>query len=429
MRLPSKDGTMPLHVWRWPDSVKHISIETWARWAAALLLTACAVYVYFRRYDQLQAMIQDSGLLHVWFWDAKVFSNAGQHVATGIDPYRELSVDIPYHSLPFISAPIVARTLGALYSLFGPYLNPLLQLAHVVAIVLTPLIASRLFLGKAWSDAALGYGLFLCGIGAFGVTTVIAGNFGAVLYLAIFAALAHGLTRKNWFWYHVALIVAVQVKFPYALFWIVPVLVNGWSWRQFRDSATAGLVAILILTVSSALDPVFFHNWMVALETQVNTTGDLGFSVFGVTRWMIGLDSPSVIPYLAHIAVCAPLLVFLILEPTRGPMKAAALLAFATLANPRMKEYDIAFMTIPAAALLLHAFASFAPPRHRNAVALGMLVVWMLVALKIDRVPFIDAYVMPFTLAAAILSLAVVRRRAGGKSYAPPIRIFRDRAV
>jgi hypothetical protein len=404
------------------ETLKQVDAATCVRWASIFILTACAIYVYCSRYGHLQELIDRDGWLNVWFWDAKVFANGGEHVAFGRNPYTELPHDIPYHKLPFISAPVVARFLGGLYILLGTHLNTALQLAHLVAIVAAPLILTRLFLGKTWSDAALGYALFLAGIGAFGVTTVIAGNFGAVLYLAIFAGLAHGLTKKNWFWYHIALILAVQVKFPYALLWIVPVLVNGWSWAELRNSIVAALAAAVILAVTSYIDPVYFRSWIDALTIQVNGTGDLGFSIFGVTRWMVGLDVQSILPYALHIAFCLPLLVFLMLDPTKGPMKAAALVVFAILANPRMKEYDIAFATIPTATLLLHAFARYAPRPHKTAIALAGLLATMLIDLKLDRL--IDAYVYPLTMALAVLSLWVIRNDPERHSPVVPVRFF-----
>lgn len=398
---------------------------TVARWAAFAVLALCAIYVYLRRYGYLQELIEQDGLLNVWFWDARVFADAGEHVANGRNPYLQPGQEIPYLSLPFISAPIVARTLGALYNVFGPHLNAMLQLAHIAAIVFAPLMLSRLFLGKSWSDAAFGYGLFFTGIGAFGVTTFIAGNFGAVLYLAIFAALAHAMTKKNWLWYHLALIVAVQVKFPYALLWIVPVLVNGWSWREARNSVLACLAAALLLAVTSALDPVFLRSWLTALSHQVNVTGDFGFSFFGITSDLLGPDYGAV-PYMVHIAICAPLLVFLLLDPTKGPMKAAALVAFAILANPRMKEYDIAFVAIPVSALLLHAFARYAPAPYRASIAVAAVVAVMLVDLKVDRL--IADYAYPLTIGLGILSLAVIRQRADAASPVIPVRFFDNRA-
>jgi len=151
-------------------------------------------------------------------------------VAQGHDPYALPAVFFPFE-LPFFSAPAVAETLGLLYHVFGANLAVLLKLGHVIAMILTPLILTRMFIGRSFSEVAWGYGLFLVGIGTSGVLTILAGNFGALLYLAVFAAMGRGFSTGRWFWFHVAVAVAVQVKPPYGMLWIVPILSNGWNWR------------------------------------------------------------------------------------------------------------------------------------------------------------------------------------------------------
>ena len=150
--------------------------DHWTALAAAAIMVGGALVVFFNRYSHLVKRLPG-----VLLWDSNVFAAAGRMVAQGLNPYLAPVIDNP-SPLPFISAPQVAIVLGGLAHVMGPALFALLTLCHIAALILTPLILSRLFLGKDWKDAALGYGLFACGLGAFGVAV-----FAVRLALPLFA--------------------------------------------------------------------------------------------------------------------------------------------------------------------------------------------------------------------------------------------------
>ncbi|RYG21775.1 MAG: hypothetical protein EON93_25645, partial [Burkholderiales bacterium] len=132
--------------------------------AAALILLACAWVALGNRFGFVMPMLP-AGL----FWDSAVFAAAGEQVSQGLNPYFEPVIDFPF-TLPFISAPQVAAALSGLSSILGPALFPLLALGHIAALILTPLLLTRLFLGKSWQEALFGYGLVACFLAAAGVT-------------------------------------------------------------------------------------------------------------------------------------------------------------------------------------------------------------------------------------------------------------------
>lgn len=373
--------------------------DHWTALAAAAIMVGGALVVFFNRYSHLVKRLPG-----VLLWDSNVFAAAGRMVAQGLNPYLAPVIDNP-SPLPFISAPQVAIVLGGLAHVMGPALYALLTLCHIAALILTPLILSRLFLGKDWKDAALGYGLFACGLGAFGVTTIIAGNFGATLYLAIFAALIPGLRENKWLYFHIAVAIAAQVKPPYVLLWIVPILVNGWSWKQVRASTIAGAAALVPFVAAYLIDAAYFNDWLGALSRQV-ASGDYGFSAYGgVIRFDKSLQD-SDLPMIVHALVCVSIFVFVQRDKTTGGLKASALVAFALLANPRMKEYDIAFAAIPVASLYLAAFAPAGADAQRRALAIGLILVITGVMLLADNLPLIGPFVYTIAVSAAILSLA-----------------------
>lgn len=375
---------------------------------AALILFACAYLAFFNRFSFVLPMLP-GGL----FWDSAVFAAAGEQVSQGINPYFEPVIDYPF-TLPFISAPQVAAVLSGLSSVLGPALFPLLALCHIAALLLTPLLLTRLFLGKSWQEAAFGYGLVACFLAAAGVTAIIAGNFGMLLYLAIFAAMIRGVRERKWIWFHIAVAIAVQIKPPYGLLWIVPVLANGWSWKQFQHAAITAVASAVPYAVAHLLAPSFFNDWLGSLSRQVDF-GDHGDAPYGAT---INLDpalqnGPA--PMIVHVAVCLPLLIFLMLDRTRGPRKIAALVAFAILANPRLKEYDLAFATIPVAGLYLSLLlkdvqetTSFTDVRNR-AIGIVLLVALSIFMLRADHIPLVGPFMYSIVIIGAILTLFLRR--------------------
>lgn len=373
--------------------------------AAAVVLLACAYLAFVNRFNFVLPMLP-GGV----FWDSAVFAAAGEQVSQGINPYLEPVIDYPF-TLPFISAPQVAAGLSALASIFGPALFPLLALCHVAALILTPLLLTRLFIGRSWQEALFGFGLAACFLAAAGVTAIVAGNFGVFLYLAIFAAMIPGLRDQKWIWFHIAVAIAVQIKPPYGLLWIVPVLANGWSWKQFQHAAIAAVASTLPYFAAYLIDRSFFNDWLGSLARQVEF-GDHGDAPYGA---VINLNADlrgGIVPMIVHIAVCLPLLIFLMLDRTRGMRKVAALVAFAILANPRLKEYDLTFVTIPVAALYLgiflhdvRAISAFNDIRNR-ALGIGLIVALSVFMLRADHIPLIGPFMYSVVIVGAILTLA-----------------------
>lgn len=404
-------------------------LDEWARWAVAALLFAAAAYVLTHTYAWVWHMLAEQGLGAAIFWDARVFAAAGDYVAAGRNPYAEHVIEQPI-SLPFITAPLAAVTLGGLSSMFGPLLFPLLALAHLCAMVLAPLMLTRMFFGRSLSEAALGYGLFLFGINGFGLIAFTTGNFGSVLYLAIFAAMARGLRDGDWLWFHVAIAIAMQIKPPFALLWAVPVMAHGWNWRLLGQAAIAALIAGAVYPISFLIDPDYFRDWLASLNHQVNFYKDFGFSAYSAVRGGVrGTPAEAWAPYLVHIIVCGALFVFLLRDKTRGPLRIAALVALAILANPRMKEYDAAFASIAVGALLYPAFTHLAgrllekwgaSQTLARALALGGVLAFFVLIIQANEIELIRRFTSSIAIVAGIASLALLpRARDGALAPAP----------
>lgn len=382
----------------------------WAYWACCLILFTYAVYS-LSKYGYVFRSFGQHPFYEVLLWDSQVFSNGGEMVAQGHDPYALPAVFFPFE-LPFFSAPAVAETLGLLYHVFGANLAVLLKLGHVIAMILTPLILTRMFIGRSLSEVAWGYGLFLVGIGTSGVLTILAGNFGALLYLAVFAAMGRGFSTGRWFWFHVAVAVAVQVKPPYGMLWIVPILSNGWNWRQTLQTAIAAAAAAGAFLVSYLINPDLFQRWLNALVGNIERDRDFGSSFYGAARGMIGIRPDSMLPYALHVGMCVVLLAFLLRDKTKGKMKGAALIAFAIIANPRMKDYDVAFAVIPVVGLMCAALVPLGGSNVRRASAVVAVTLALIAWHGAIYVPILGAYSYALVVVVGILSVAFMRPRA-----------------
>lgn len=370
-----------------------------AELAASALMALGALAVFYVRHFSANEL---------YFGDSEVFAEAARHMANGANPYTDTAIAYRGGGLPFITAPMIAVLLGLFAALLGPGLYWLLVASHIVAIVGAPLLQARLFLGRAPGAVGFGYAAFFCGLGAFGVTTLVSGNFGASLHFAIIAALAHGLRSGRWGWFHVVIAAACLVKPPYAIFWIVPVMYNGWNWRAAGHAALAAVGVGLMFLISYLANPALFADWLASLDQQVAGTGDYGHSVYGLMAWrMFFIDHGySFTPVLAHATVMGALLLFLLFDNTRGLRKVAALVVLAVLANPRMKEYDAAFAAIPVAALYIWALGPSGAVAQRGFAALGVAILY-LVLIYADHAPLIGPFVYVIAMAGAVLSLAV----------------------
>jgi hypothetical protein len=285
-------------MWSWAR------VDRIAQLLAAAVLFAVAVYIVHNRY----------GFIHDWgqafFWDSRVFAVGGMDMAAGQDPYITDVWAVPF-PLPFISPPTFAGILGLIAGVLHGGVFWLFAGLHIVSLALTPWLLTRLFLGRGVTDTVFGYALFLGGFGAYGVTTALAGNFGSTLYLAIFAAMAHGLRTGRWLAFHIAVGCACQVKMPYALFWAIPVMQGGWDWAQLRNAAFAAAAAAIPYVVSYAADPAFFHAWLGALGREV-ARYDVGLSTYGAVYDGQTPPAGGALPMLAHLAVAGAMFAFLL---------------------------------------------------------------------------------------------------------------------
>jgi hypothetical protein len=296
------------------------------------------------------------GWLRGALWDLDVYARAVADLAAGGDPYRT-DVELPFvyhpyvlHALAGLHALVpLAWSLPALYAIAIAYVG--YELRSYVARV-APRLAEASPPAPSLVAAALVFG-------GSGVVALGTGNLTPALHAVVLGSLLRALRRRRGEGaFFVALGVASFVK-PYFLAYVA--LAPLVCARRVAAARAVGLSAAVGLAwASSAFTlPALHEGFTCALRLQTLGRGDLGYSAFGVAS---GFGLPPGLALAAHAALFAGAALALARFVRRHaawgaePSLLGLGVVLATLANPRMKEYDF-FVAVLAAYLLvaLHA--------------------------------------------------------------------------
>lgn len=288
-----------------------------------------------------------------FFWDISVYERAVADYSSGIDPYRR---NVRF---PFVYHPLVLRGFARLESLISlELLLPALTCAAMAWLYAEFLRASRkqsterrthggLYTDIEPSRIGLGF-LAAAGFGGIGVPALMSGNLSPLMHFALMAALLRGGNATGGFSRHLpyGLIFLFALVKPYLLIYLaVPVLL--YDRRAHALTCSALIVASYALTwmCLKALWPAEYSSFIANLSWHVLGRGDIGYSFFYVfvslTRKLpLALELHCVVSLLLITLV---LLLFAQRYGRRAPFVPRLMLLYLalTLANPRMKDYDL----------------------------------------------------------------------------------------
>ena len=280
-------------------------------------------------------------------WDLRVYQRA---VAEFISGYNPWSSD---HGFLFVYHPYVLRLLVFFDSLFP--LQYWLLGFYGIASLLFLHFGFRLCVAPAISPSCRPSGpvlmiLLLAAIayGGAGTLAFMTGNMTPYLHfflMAIFAA--WGTTgRRSWTWCYLAAVTFFGIIKPYflayllLLFAVVPA-------RQGLIIGIASVLAAALIFFSAALSvPSDFDSYLAALEQQILTKADLGYSVYGLIH-RFGTATGAFLVHFGASMVLIALSIYWagkVREPLRRNM--LPLIIVAVIINPRMKEYDFLLAVI-----------------------------------------------------------------------------------
>jgi hypothetical protein len=356
--------------------LRHFGTVEWL--IAALCLASLSDFAY--RWSHLLGV----------FWDISVYERAVADYGHGVDAYR---TDMLF---PFVYHPLVLRTLAVINSIVPlRVLLPALTVASFVWLFLELMQMTREVtrgLSTTGSGEAHGVGprrlllaaLAAAAFGGIGAAALMSGNMAPLMHFSVMAALLHGGRTSGVSRYlPCALIGLFALVKPYFLIFLaVPVLLYE---RRTVNLACAALVVAFFAVVWQSFGPYMwpaeYAHFLSNLRWHILGRSDLGYTFF----YFFGAITHNVfLALVLHALVSLALVALIPLLFTRKYGHAASfaprllvLYLVLTMANPRMKDYDL----FPA---LVGFFAVF-----------GLLLEWAapvtLAALSLAAVPLLSA--------------------------------------
>lgn len=309
------------------------------------------------------------------WWDTDVYWTAIRSLQHGGDPYTEgVAQQQTFHDRPNLEQ----RAKPPMTYVYSPMTLPVLRLlGHLPAALLGVgyyLLLLSGFLLQLWAVWQMAtpaerkvlpflfpaVGFFP---GLLNDDVLLSGNVAYLLYGIILAAAVPGWKRNRWGLYYAAVLAASCCKAPMLSLLAFPVFLGR---RQWAKAAAIGLVGVAMFASQAWIWPQPFSEYLHAVNLQFEFNADFGFSPAG----LIGHALKSAqLPY-ATASQCAyavsAVLVLAALAYSRhriGQLDASksawipVLLVGTILLNPRVKEYDVAAVTLPLVLILGRSFS------------------------------------------------------------------------
>lgn len=330
-----------------------------------------------------------------FFWDISVYQRAVSDYTSGVDPYR---TDVLF---PFVYHPLVLRLLAAVGAVVPlKVVLPVLTVGAIVWLARELMDATTKPSASAQAtgaDASQTIGpiqfaaafVMAAAFGGVGAASCMSGNLANLMHFALMAALLRGSRATGLFFrllpYGLILLFAL-VKPYFMLYLAVPVVLYE---RRVMAIACAAVTAALFGAIWLSFQvywPQEYAQFLANLRWHILGRGDMGYTfffVFGALTHKV----PLALALHGLVSVLMVVLVPLLFKQRYGreipfvPQLLVLYLAL-TVANPRMKDYDL----FPA---LVGFFAVF-----------GLLSRWaaaiILVVLTVSVVPLLSALMPEF---------------------------------
>ena len=290
-----------------------------------------------------------------FLWDISVYERAVADYGRGIDPYR---TDVMF---PFVYHPLVLRLFAILSSVFPlKVVLPALTLAAlawlcrelldaVAAPGTAPLQSASETQMHIVSPSQLTFAIAVAsGFGGIGAAALLSGNMSPLMHFALMAALLRGGRAQSAFWRYLPflfILLFALIKPYFLIFLAAPVLLYG---RRLIALGSALTVVALFSAIWFSFQmywPAEYAQFIANLRGHILGRGDLGYTffyVFGAIthKPMLALELHTIVSLL--LIALVPLL-FAKKYGRAIPFAPQLLVLYLvlTLANPRMKDYDL----------------------------------------------------------------------------------------
>lgn len=298
-------------------------------------------------------------------WDGDVYWTAAQSLHAGGDPYAQgIAVQQAFHDqavkdprthppMTYVYSPITLPMLCLLGNLPGWLMAYLYYLSMAIGLGL------QLWAGwqmapeaeRRWLKYLLPAVAFFPGL--LNEDVLLSGNIAYLLYGLVLSAAVPGWKRNRWHWYYLAVLAASICKAPLLTLLALPVVLGR---RQWLAACTTAAIGSTLFLAQAKLWPALFAEYFRAVQLQFDWNLDFGVSPAGLLGKALvqsGLryQIPTTILYIAFAFVIGTLMLWTARQSrTDAPVRAAwvpVALVGTVLLNPRIKEYDVAALTIP----------------------------------------------------------------------------------
>ena len=276
------------------------------------------------------------------FWDISVYQRAVADFGSGVDPYR---TDVLF---PFVYHPLVLRLLAVMGSVLP--LKVVLPVVTVVAIVwLARELAGTAASGVVSPRRFLAALVMAAAFGGVGTAACMSGNLAVLMHFTLMAALLRASRATTGGFFRLlpyGLIVLFALVKPYfLLFLAVPVMLYE---RRGIALACSMVVVLMFGAIWLAFQVYWPHEYaqfLANLRWHILSRGDMGYSfflVFGALTHKV----PLALALHVLVSVVMVVIVPLLFKQRYGrdvPFVPQLLILYLalTVANPRMKDYDL----------------------------------------------------------------------------------------
>jgi len=325
-------------------------------------------------------------------WDMKVYSRAAHSLKVGRDPYADgLAIQKEFYANPALHT----NDQAPLQYLYPPLTLPLLRIAGAINIrhrfwqdlywfLYVAGILAQTFVGFQFAKSQerpvlrfLAPGVIFFP-GLLQHDNFLGGNISFIFYGAILAAALVGWRHERWLWFYLGVLAASCCKTPWLTLLAIPILSARKQWLPACGTAAVG---VALFAIQPWIWPTYFRNFLQAIQFEFVFHG-FGVSPAGAfANTLFRYGHPYALPSAILYLVYAPIVCGLLFRFSRGYLNGKlsfeqwipVMLLGVFLLNPRIKDYDVAPLTIPMA-LIAWRFCAVLTTSAKTTALLGAVL-------------------------------------------------------